>query len=256
MYIPTLIALGSTFLSLRVPLVLATEINAFSTPNYALARRAKCIPFQADFTAPDAQSVFAQQFTLVDGTYGLTKNGLEIYLYKPSEHRGEIEPDERIDKGTLTFTLASPTVAGIVTAGILIGTSTLDEIDMEHICAEHNSFQTNMFSEPPGAQPEYNLGFSAKHGVDNIARQHSYSIAIDSQQIKWALDGAVVRTLQRGDCMRNGIEHFPTHEMRFQLGIWDASSPAGTAAWAKGPVDWNSAPDRITATFTRVELEC
>lgn len=56
--------------------------------------------------------------------------------------------------------------------------------------------------------------------------------------------------------MKNGALHFPSHPTRISLGIWDASSPAGTAAWAKGPIDWSTAPSRISATFSKVSLEC
>lgn len=44
--------------------------------------------------------------------------------------------------------------------------------------------------------------------------------------------------------------------MRLQMGIWDASYPAGTAKWAGGPVDWSSAPERITAIVKSVTVEC
>ncbi|KAJ7043573.1 hypothetical protein C8F04DRAFT_944046, partial [Mycena alexandri] len=50
--------------------------------------------------------------------------------------------------------------------------------------------------------------------------------------------------------------HYPTHTMRLQLGIWDARGFPGTAKWAKGPIDRSRAPDRITATFRGVRVEC
>jgi len=55
---------------------------------------------------------------------------------------------------------------------------------------------------------------------------------------------------------KNGALHFPSHPTRIQLGIWDASSPAGTAEWAKGPIDWSTAPARMTAYFKSVTVEC
>jgi hypothetical protein len=54
----------------------------------------------------------------------------------------------------------------------------------------------------------------------------------------------------------NGIKHFPSHASRIQLGIWDASNPAGTSSWAKGPIDWDTTPPRVTAVVKSVTVEC
>ena len=54
----------------------------------------------------------------------------------------------------------------------------------------------------------------------------------------------------------NGTMHYPSHAARVQLGIWDASNPAGTSEWARGPIDWKAAPKRISATFKSVTIEC
>ena len=56
--------------------------------------------------------------------------------------------------------------------------------------------------------------------------------------------------------MKNGELHFPSHAARIQLGIWDASTPIGTAAWAKGPIDWEKAPEKIIAAVRDVKVEC
>ena len=56
--------------------------------------------------------------------------------------------------------------------------------------------------------------------------------------------------------MKNGELHFPSHAARIQLGIWDASTPFGTAAWAKGPIDWEKAPEKIIAVVRDVKVEC
>lgn len=54
----------------------------------------------------------------------------------------------------------------------------------------------------------------------------------------------------------NGTEHYPTGLARISLGIWDASSPEGTSDWGKGPINWNKAPNTISATVRGVWLEC
>jgi hypothetical protein len=52
------------------------------------------------------------------------------------------------------------------------------------------------------------------------------------------------------------ILHYPLYPTRLQLGIWDASSPSGTSAWAKGPIDWEKAPEVISAIVKSVTVEC
>ncbi len=58
------------------------------------------------------------------------------------------------------------------------------------------------------------------------------------------------------DTIRNGVYHFPSHPARIQLGIWDASSPSGTSAWAKGPVDWKTAPSSMSAMVKSIRIDC
>lgn len=59
-----------------------------------------------------------------------------------------------------------------------------------------------------------------------------------------------------GETVIDGAQHFPSHPARIQLGIWDASNPAGTSKWAGGPIDWQSVPSTITATVKQVTVEC
>ncbi len=59
-----------------------------------------------------------------------------------------------------------------------------------------------------------------------------------------------------GETEVNGTPHYPSHPSRLQFGIWDASSPAGTCEWARGPIDWESAPGRMSAVFEGIEVEC
>lgn len=55
---------------------------------------------------------------------------------------------------------------------------------------------------------------------------------------------------------KDGVLHYPTHTLRLQLGIWDASNATGTSAWAKGPIDWDSAPETMTAVLRSVTVSC
>ncbi|KAJ6591625.1 glycoside hydrolase [Mycena vulgaris] len=161
-----------------------------------------------------------------------------------------------LSAGKITFQVSSPTVSGVIVAGILIGDTSYDELDIEFVCGEPDSWQTNLFvQDPRNPRPEYGI-FSSKEKVDNITKLHSYSIDVNAERIAWSIDGQVVRTLAKDKCTRDGFSHYPMHTMRIQLGIWDASASAGTAEWGRGPIDWARAPDRITATVKSVTVEC
>ncbi|KAJ7449671.1 concanavalin A-like lectin/glucanase domain-containing protein [Mycena latifolia] len=234
-------------------------------------RDTRCQPLNMMFSDKSASPSFNSRFTPIspERSYALTDKGLEMYLYKPNgpvtasagvnDKLGDgatINSSFTLSAGKVTFQMAAPTIAGVIVAGILIGDPSLDEIDIEIVCGETDSWQTNIFvPDPRVTRPEYGV-FSSKESVDSIADLHSYSIDVNTDRIAWSLDGHIVRTLTKDQCTRNGFLHYPTHPMRIQLGIWDSSSPAGTAEWGRGPIDWTRAPDKITATVKSVTVEC
>ncbi|KAJ7091321.1 glycoside hydrolase family 16 protein [Mycena belliarum] len=264
---------SSMFPAMHISSVLALTfflwVNLCGASEHSSRADARCQPLQARFS--DAPSSFNSYFTPIspEGSYSVTDAGLEMYLFKPdgrvtksagaNDRLGNgatINSTFTLSAGKVTIQMSAPTVAGVITAAILIGDSSSDEIDVELVCGEPNSWQTNLFvPDPRNAKPEYGV-FSSKEGVNNIAALHAYSIDVSAERIVWSLDGRVVRTLPKDQCTKNGFSHFPTHTMRVQLGIWDASSPAGTAAWGKGPIDWSRAPDRVTAVVKSITVEC
>lgn len=75
----------------------------------------------------------------------------------------------------------------------------MDEVDIEFVCGEPNSWQTNLFvPDPRDSQPEYGV-FSSKQKVNSITELHSYSIDVNDERITWSIDGRVVRTLTEGE---------------------------------------------------------
>ncbi|KAJ6610234.1 glycoside hydrolase family 16 protein [Mycena sp. CBHHK59/15] len=187
-----------------------------------------------------------------EGSYSLTSSGLELYLHKPEGpvttatgvndkigNGATINSTFVLFNGKVTIQASSPTISGVVVASILIGDSSSDEVDIEFICGEPTKWQTNLFvPDPRDTQPAYGV-FSSKEDVDSITKTHSYSIDFNRERIAWALTG---RSSGRW--------------RRTNLGIWDASAAAGTAEWARGPVDWTHAPDKITAVIRSVTVEC
>lgn len=198
-------------------------------------------------------------------------DGLQLFLDKPS---GQIKQKENTNSkvaegatvnstftvlyGKVTFELAGPAVAGIVTAAIMIAEGH-DEIDIELVGGDPSHWQTNVFtSDPKDDEPLYGVfgrieDYSTKASVDEF---HEYSIDWNEERIIWGVDGSAVRTLNIEDTRENGVLHYPSHAARIQLGIWDASFPAGTSEWARGPIDWNQAPPRMAAIFKSVSIEC
>ncbi|KAF9052257.1 glycoside hydrolase [Hymenopellis radicata] len=233
------------------------------------------LTFLATLVHASCQS-FTTTFSSLDGftplsppnSYSTTGRVLELYLRKPD---GPVKmTDGTNDKlgqgatlnstfvfgyGKVSFEVSAPTIAGVITAFIMINSSQ-DEIDVELLGGDPSHWQTNMFAPPsPDAAPEYGT-FSSIENVNNIEETHTYAIDWNSVRIEWSLDGRVVRTLMKEQTRRNGKYTYPTHEMRMQLGIWDGSGAKGTAAWAKGPIDWRDTPEKIIAVVRSVSLEC
>ncbi len=155
-----------------------------------------------------------------------------------------------------------------------------DEIDIELLGGDPSDWQTNVFAPAPHeAQPLYSAFSSVQHyptSPKTVAETHSYAIDWSPERIAWSVDGHEVRTLYKGmplplapdatyptsymartgDTSKNGALHYPSHVSRLQLGIWDASSPADTSEWARGPIEWSKAPSRMSAVFKSIRVEC
>jgi beta-glucanase (GH16 family) len=140
------------------------------------------------------------------------------------------------------------------------------------------SAKTNIFApQPHETEPLYGVfgGLEGFHSsLDSIHSLHTYTVDWNSERIIWSVDGRHARTVQKCKCInldsifrdftkppkaetkKNGVLHYPSHPMRIQLGIWDASAPEGTSEWGKGPIDWSKVPSQMLALFKSVRLEC
>ncbi|KAK0203025.1 glycoside hydrolase family 16 protein [Desarmillaria ectypa] len=202
-------------------------------------------------------------------TYETGDNGLSMYLLRPegtvktagnvNDKTGKgatINSTELCVHGKLSFEVSAPTVPGVVTAIILIGSDSLDEIDVELLGGDPTHWSTNVFVFLPGEkEPMYNKYDSTERVSDsdgNIAQKHTYFIDYNLERIIWGIDGRVVRTLKK----EQAGERYPSHCLRIQFGIWDASGQKGTSEWAKGPIDWGTQHERIPAHVHSMTLEC
>ncbi|KDQ50393.1 glycoside hydrolase family 16 protein [Jaapia argillacea MUCL 33604] len=239
--------------------------------SYALPSPTSCHPFRTIFTTSQSDSFIAIS---PRNSYNMAGDGLHLYLDNPG---GDVTRKGGVNNkvadgatfnstftflyGKVTFDLYAPIYAGVVTAAILIADQG-DEIDIELLGSHPSHFQTNIFApQPTDHGPLYGV-FSSTDDLPSgdsgsgIQVMHSYSIDWNAERIIWSVDGKEIRTLRKDQTMDDSALHFPSHPVRIQLGIWDASNPAGTAEWAGGPIDWEQVPKRMEAVFKSVQMEC
>ncbi|KAL0953714.1 hypothetical protein HGRIS_004906 [Hohenbuehelia grisea] len=189
--------------------------------------------------------------------------------------------------GRVTWVLSTDAVPGVITAAIFIADKFLgDEIDLEFLGSDPTHWQTNVFAPAPeDTTPLYgvlssieDIPQSRNDRRGTITEPHAYTIDWNADRIIWSIDGQPVRQLTPGKALAviiyalryskdllpgiveqtgiNGALHYPKDPMRIQLGIWDASTPIGTAEWAGGPINWQKVTKRITATIHSITVEC
>lgn len=152
---------------------------------------------------------------------------------------GKVEVELRAAKG-----------AGIVTS-LVLQSLDLDEIDWEWIGNDVAQVQTNYFSK--GCDKVYDRG--TYEPVSNPQDEfHTYTIEWTPKELKWIINGAVVRTLVNSGL--EGCSGYPQTPMQIKLGTWVGGrddKPAGTVEWAGGLANFDEAPflgyyRRITIT--------
>ena len=131
--------------------------------------------------------------------------------------------------GKVTFEVIAPTVAGVVTAVILIGNlkkekffSSIrllmlyqrpsadehDELDVELLGADPKHWQTNVYAPSPsdtkplwgvfGSVEDFPSTFRA-----SVGDRHLYTIDWSAERVQWSVDGHVLRTLTPGTSMQH-----------------------------------------------------
>lgn len=94
---------------------------------------------------------------------------------------------------------------------------------------------------------------------------HTYEIDWQPDQLTWAVDGDVMRTLKKSDTYNKTTNqyHYPQTPARVQLSLWPAGlskNGKGTVEWAGGLIDWNSqdvqANGYYYSMFKDVNVQC
>lgn len=243
----------------------------------APAKPVTCTPFTERFTAPVGKS--GSQWASLSSRQDTIKmtpgGGVELVLQPPAGPVTTSKDGTTNDKlgdgstinstfallyGKVSFTMQASSVPGTVTAAVLIGTKTDDEIDVEILGGDPTHWQTNVFRSAPGeTEPLYGVfggvqGYSGSGRVDQV---HTYVIDWSPARIQWSVDGQVMRTLTPSGTLHGGQQHYPSAPSRIQIGLWDASNPSGTSEWAKGPIPWAKVGKTpISAKLQSITVEC
>ncbi|KAK0189144.1 glycoside hydrolase family 16 protein [Armillaria mellea] len=232
----------------------------------AEASDSSCNPFHTTFPSGSVGPDSFFRALSPPETYEICDDGLAMYLLKPegsvkrtgnvNDKIGQgatINSTELCVHGNLSFEVTAPAVPGVVTAFILVGSDSLDEIDVELLGGDPTHWSTNVFVFLPGeTEPMYNKYSSIERVEGSIAQKHTYFIDYNLDRIVWGIDGNVVRTLTK----EQAGERYPSHCLRIQCGIWDASEHEGTSEWARGPIDWSQQPEKISAYIHSMTLKC
>ncbi|PHZ13065.1 concanavalin A-like lectin/glucanase [Rhizopus microsporus ATCC 52813] len=158
-----------------------------------------------------------------------------------------------VQYGRITFELKTAKAAGAITAAILMAPGK-DEIDFEMLGGEPDKVQTNYFY---GKNIVYGVNGGNHDVEDTTTGFHKYTIDWNAERIIYLFDGKVIRTVERKSTCKRAVCEYPTEASHVQVGIWDASKPASTAEWAKGPIDWKKYKSKpISAIIKSVKIEC
>lgn len=97
---------------------------------------------------------------------------------------------------------------------------------------------------------------------NTVQNTHTYTFDWQPDQLTWAVDGKVYRTLKKEDTMKDNKYHYPQTPARVQLSLWPAglsSNGQGTVNWAGGLINWDSPYMQngyYYAQVKEVDVEC
>lgn len=117
-----------------------------------------------------------------------------------------------------------------VVSSFYLQSDDLDEIDIEFFGGDKTQVQSNFFAK--GDTTTYTRGGYHNTPGDPTDEFMTYTVDWTEDQLSWAVNGDVVRTLKPDD-----PEGYPQSPMALYAGIWaggDPSNPQGTIEWAGG----------------------
>lgn len=202
--------------------------------------------YNADFTrGPSANTSWsAAAYTFLD----YTAQGAEFTISQPKQ-APTIETDFYFFFGRLDVEMRAAPGRGIVSS-IVLESDTLDEVDWEFVGGDRSHVQTNYFGK--GNTTTYDR-VTYVPVEDPMEEFHTYSLDWTPQELKWIIDGEIVRTLRYEEAV--GGSNFPQTPMQVKLGNWAGGGPGqpeGTVLWAGGETDFEQGP--FTMVVRRVSV--
>lgn len=191
--------------------------------------------YTADFTSGDGALA---KWKTSGGKVNFGSDGAEFTINKKGD-APTIDTDFHIFFGKVEVTMKAAHGTGIVSS-IVLESDVLDEIDWEALGGDTTQIQTNYFGK--GDTSSYDRAtFEAVATPQDTF--HTYTVDWSKDQMSWAIDGNVVRTVAFNDA--KGGTRFPQTPMRLRLGIWaggDSDNEEGTIQWAGGKTDYSGSP--------------
>lgn len=171
-------------------------------------------------------------FTLDNGFLGQGEHGVALQMTKGSQTK--LSSTNYILYGTITAAIRHEARAGVV-ASFITMSDVDDEIDWEFTTADPTNTQTNVFGMQTNRQPK-TLNQTAPWTVEDV---HVYGIDWQPEELKWSIDGKVVRTISANASKG----WYPQSPSRVQFSMWaggNATEGEGVQAWAGGVIDWDT----------------
>lgn len=191
--------------------------------------------YTADFTSGDGALA---KWKTSGGKVNFGSDGAEFTINKKGD-APTIDTDFHIFFGKVEVTMKAAHGTGVVSS-IVLESDVLDEIDWEALGGDTTQIQTNYFGK--GDTSSYDRAtFEAVATPQDTF--HTYTVDWSKDQMSWAIDGNVVRTVAFNDA--KGGTRFPQTPMRLRLGIWaggDSDNEEGTIQWAGGKTDYSGSP--------------
>ncbi|KAF7316108.1 Glycoside hydrolase family 16 protein [Mycena indigotica] len=177
-------------------------------------------------------------------------NGGELAMLLTKENGGtRLSTTRYLHYGIVTARMKTGRWGGVVTAFITMS-DVKDEIDWEFPGNSTTEGQSNYFWQGVVTQP--NHGAVSQVNGDTFGDYHDYTIDWQPEQLRWLIDGKVVRTLKKSDVLTDGVSQYPTTPSRIQFSLWPAgvaSSAAGTVQWAGGLINYDDPDYRSAGHF-------
>lgn len=239
-----------TFFSLGLLVALAstTFAQTFTTCNPLNSTCPSDIALGLNNTWDFSQQLDNNVWNQTAGTLNYGQNGAAFTINRRGD-APEVASTFYIFFGVVEVIMKAASGQGVISS-VVLQSDDLDEVDWEWMGGNSTHVETNYFGK--GNTTTFDRAIYYPVSTPQNAF-HNYTIVWTSEEIKWMIDGNVVRTLPYAAA--NGGNNFPQTPMNVRIGIWaggDSANPKGTIEWAGGPVDYNAGPFTMVVQSVRI----